>query len=93
MNSSMIGKIEKAYRYAREPERISFESFSVKFDGSHDSYQVTLDASGWTCSCHTFEAHMVGTCSHVMAIQQILGRMLPDRARYDAAEEAAATAD
>jgi hypothetical protein len=85
----MIGKIEKAYRYAREPERVSFESFTASFDGSHDAYRVTHDESGWSCSCHTFEAHMVGTCSHVMAIQQILGGMLPDRARYDAAEEVA----
>lgn len=88
MNSSMIGKIEKAHRYAQEPERISLESFTAAFHGSHDDYQVHLTESGWRCSCHTFEGHMVGsTCSHIMAMQQVLGRMLPDRARYD--EEAA----
>ena len=86
MNSSMIGKIEKAHRYAREPERITFESFTTSFQGSHDTYTVSLDEKGWNCSCHTFETHMVGTCSHIMAIQQILGPMLPDRARYDAEE-------
>jgi hypothetical protein len=84
MNSSMIGKIEKAHRYAREPERITFETFSASFKGSHDTYTVSLTEAGWNCSCHTFEAHMVGTCSHIMAIQHILGGMLPDRARYDA---------
>lgn len=84
MNSSMIGKIEKAHRYAREPERISFVSFKASFQGEHNSYTVELTDQGWDCSCHTFEAHMVGsTCAHIMAMQQILGGMLPDRARYD----------
>ena len=87
MNSSMIGKIEKAHRYAREPERITFQSFTADFDGSHDTYTVSFDEHGWHCSCHTFEAHMVGgTCAHIMAIQHILGPMLPDSARYDAEE-------
>jgi hypothetical protein len=86
MNSSMIGKIEKAHRYAREPERISFETFTATFQGSHDTYTVSLDAHGWNCSCHTFETHMLGTCSHIMAIQHILGPMLPDKARYDVEE-------
>lgn len=86
MNSSMIGKIEKAHRYAREPERITFETFTATFQGSHDTYTVSLDEHGWNCSCHTFETHMLGTCSHVMAIQHILGGMLPDRARYDVEE-------
>lgn len=87
MYSSMISKIEKAHRYAREPERIKFQTFTASFQGSHDGYTVSLTEEGWHCSCHTFETHMVGTsCSHIMAIQLILGGMLPDRARYDAQE-------
>jgi hypothetical protein len=90
MYSSMISKIEKAHRYAREPERIKFETFTASFQGSHDSYTVSLTENGWNCSCHTFETHMVGTCSHIMAIQHILGGMLPDSARYDPEEIQAA---
>lgn len=86
MNSSMIGKIEKAHRYAREPERITFDTFTASFRGSHDDYTVALTPTGWECSCHTFETHMVGTCSHIMAMQHILGGMLSDSARYDAEE-------
>ena len=90
MYSSMIGKIEKAHRYAREPERIKFQTFSASFQGSHDTYTVSLTDHGWECSCHTFEGHMIGgTCSHIMAFQHILGGMLPDEARYDAEEVAA----
>jgi len=82
MNSSMIGKIEKAQRYAREPERVTVRQLSTTFHGGHDDYVVSLDGDRWTCNCHTFETHMIGTCSHIMAIQQMLGPMLDQDARY-----------
>ncbi|MGH2535670.1 MAG: hypothetical protein ACRDJW_25740 [Thermomicrobiales bacterium] len=91
MNSSMIGKIEKAHRYAREPERVRFQHFEAAFRGGHDDYTVRLDDGVWTCTCHTFETHVVGTCSHVMAMQQMLSAMITDDARFYGAELAAAS--
>ena len=82
MNSSMIGKIEKAHRYAREPERVQVRSMTTTFHGGHDDYAVTLSDGIWSCSCHTFSSHAVGTCAHVMALQQMLGDMLSDDAKY-----------
>jgi len=83
MNSSMIGKIEKAHRYAREPERVRFERLEATFHGGHDEYTVRLDDGIWTCSCHTFASHAVGgTCSHIMAMQQMLAPMLSEDAKY-----------
>lgn len=82
MNSGMIGKIEKAHRYAQEPERISITTFEAQFRGSHDNYTVSLTDKGWRCSCHTFEAHVLDSCAHVMAAQQILGPMLSEDARF-----------
>lgn len=82
MNSSIIGKIEKAHRYAQEPERINVENLTATFRGEHDSYSLRLVDGQWECSCHTFSAHTVGTCSHVMAIQQLLSPMLTDGARF-----------
>ncbi|MGI8477367.1 MAG: hypothetical protein ACR2OO_13490 [Thermomicrobiales bacterium] len=82
MNSSMIGKIEKAHRYAGEASRIQLGEFKASFRGEHDSYNVAFDGGHWSCSCHTFEAHMVGTCAHVMAMQLILGDMLSAEARF-----------
>ena len=82
MNSAMIGKIEKAHRYAQEPDRIQFKTFAATFRGGHDDYEVEFDGEQWTCNCHTFESHAVGTCSHIMAMQQILGPMLTSDARY-----------
>ncbi len=90
MNSSMIGKIEKAHRYAREPERIKFQSLEATFRGGHDDYTVRLVDGTWECSCHTFVSHVVGTCSHVMALQQILSPMLSEGARYGTVEAVAA---
>lgn len=79
MNSSLYGKIEKAKRYAQEPERIKFTSLSVDFQGEHDVYQVSYDGASWHCTCHFFSSW--GTCTHVMTMQRILGPMLTLEAR------------
>ena len=87
MHSSMIGKIEKAHRYAREPERIRLNRLESTFHGGHDDYTVRLDGETWTCTCHTYASHVVGdTCAHIMAMQQILGQMLTDGAKYGVQE-------
>lgn len=82
MNSSMIGKIEKAHRYANETDRFTFNSLDVTISGDNDSYHVTLGPDGWNCSCHTFQSQMLESCSHVMAMQLMLGKMLPEQLRY-----------
>jgi hypothetical protein len=91
MNSSMIGKIEKAHRYAREPERIRFTQFEATFRGGHDDYVVRLQDNEWNCNCHTFSSHAVGTCSHIMAMQQILATMLSEEVRFATEQVAVAS--
>lgn len=76
MHSSVIGKIEKANRYARELDRFQVERLSVTVRGDNDSHRVRLDPDGWQCACHSFETF--GDCAHVLALQKVLGRMLPD---------------
>lgn len=76
MNSSLIGKIDKARRYAQEPERARFQSLHVKFQGGHDIYDVRLDNHEWSCNCHTYES--LGTCSHIMAMERLLNSMIPE---------------
>ena len=85
MNSSLIGKIEKAKRYTQEPDRIKFTGLAAQFHGSHDDYAVSLKGDEWTCTCHTF-ATGFETCSHIMAIQRILHDMLTEDARSSHAE-------
>ena len=85
MYSSMIGKIEKAKRYAAEPERIKFNALEATFRGGHDEYTITLQGGEWRCSCHFFASQDQGTCSHVMAMQRLLAPMLPEPIRSEGA--------
>ena len=78
MQSSLIGKIEKAKRYAQETERITFSELSVKFRGENDIYTTEYKDGKWHCSCHFFSTWE--TCSHTMALEKILGKMLPAEA-------------
>ena len=78
MQSSLIGKIEKAKRYAQEKERIAFSELSVKFRGDNDDYVISYKDGQWRCSCHFFSNW--GVCSHTMALERILGDMLPQEA-------------
>ena len=78
MHSSLIGKIEKANRYAQETERITFSELSVEFRGEHDNYITGYKDVKWHCSCHFFSSW--GRCSHTMALEKILGKMLPEEA-------------
>lgn len=94
MHSSVIGKIEKANRYARETDRITFDRLAVTFRGDNDTHRVSLDADEWQCNCHYFESW--STCAHILAIQKILGQMLPDAAQtslFPAAPDGAPTTD
>jgi hypothetical protein len=79
MHSSVIGKIEKANRYARERDRITFDRIAVTFKGDNDTHRLSLDADGWDCNCHYFESWH--TCAHILALQKILGEMLPEDAQ------------
>ena len=78
MQSSIIGKIEKARRYAEEPERVKFIEFSANFRGDDNTYVTGFDEGKWHCTCEFF--HRWGMCSHTMAMEKILGEMLPEAA-------------
>lgn len=43
MDYSMIGKIEKAKRYAQEKNRFEFHTFSVTVKGDNNSHVVNYD--------------------------------------------------
>jgi len=75
MDNGMIGKIEKAKRYAEERERIRFESFRATFDGDNNPHTVEFGSEGWKCDCDFFQRR--GVCSHTMALERVLERMLP----------------
>ena len=78
MQSSLIGKIEKAKRYAQEEDRVTFSELSVKFRGDNNDYSVSYKDGEWHCTCSFFSNW--GMCSHTMALERMLRRMLPEEA-------------
>lgn len=81
MDYGMIGKIEKAKRYAEERDRVRFLTFNVTFDGDNNPHTTTYDNGKWTCDCSFF--HSRGVCSHTMALERILAGMLPESVGTD----------
>ena len=79
MHSDLIGKIEKARRYAHEPERIAIGEMKASFRGGNNDHLITLSDGHWLCDCSFFRTWQ--TCAHVMAFQKIFDPMLPDAAR------------
>ena len=79
MHSSLIGKVEKANRYARELDRITIDRLSLTFRGDNDTHHVALDAGQWRCTCHYFESW--GSCVHLLSLQKVFGVMLPEEAQ------------
>lgn len=79
MRSDLIGKIEKAHRYAGERDRVTFRNLSADFRGTNATHITSLSGAHWHCTCPFFTKWE--TCSHVMAMQKILGDTLPEEAR------------
>lgn len=81
MHSDLINKIEKAKRYAQEPERFTIQNIEARFRGG-DDHIISLKDNTWACDCNFF--HSWQTCSHVMAVQKLLAPMLTSDARRPA---------
>jgi hypothetical protein len=73
MDYGMIGKIEKAKRYAEQRDRIRIDNLTVTFEGENNDHTVNLDKGIWHCDCDFFQSR--GRCSHTMALEKILGGM------------------
>ncbi len=74
MDASMINKIQKASAYASEPERATFNSLCLRFQGANSEYVVELDGDGWSCSCPGFQRYAI--CPHIMALESIFKPLL-----------------
>ena len=77
MDYGMIGKIEKAKRYAQERTRIHLENMRVTFEGANNPHTVTYDNGVWHCDCDFFQTR--SRCSHTMALEMILEGMVPEQ--------------
>lgn len=84
MHSSLIGKIEKARRYAQERDRVRFSSFKATFRGDNDSYQVEYEGGKFHCTCNFFAGW--GECAHTMTLERMFAENLPKTAAASRAE-------
>ncbi len=74
MDYGMIGKIEKAKRYAEEPDRFQIDQLSITFRGDNNNHQIRYEQGKWQCDCDFF--HLRAVCCHTMALERILEHML-----------------
>ncbi len=77
MDYGMIGKIDKAKRYAEERNRIHINELTVTFEGANNPHTVHYQDGAWNCDCTFFQSR--GRCSHTMALEIILEGMLPEK--------------
>jgi hypothetical protein len=75
MDYGMIGKLEKAKRYAEERHRFLFNKFDLTFYGDNNNHHVTFDGGVFTCDCEFFVTHK--RCAHTMALEILLKDMVP----------------
>jgi hypothetical protein len=75
MQSSLIGKIEKARVYSRERHRMQIQGLNVSFHGENSDHQVSIVDGLWSCNCDFFQSWDV--CSHTMALERVLEGMVP----------------
>ena len=75
MDYGMIGKIEKAKRYAEQRDRIRLDSFTVTFEGENNPHTVHFQDGEWQCDCDFFLTR--GRCSHTMSLEMIFEDMIP----------------
>ncbi len=75
LNSGMIGKIEKAHRYAEERSRFRFSGLAVTVHGDNDDHDVRIEGGSLVCGCDVYRHEAV--CAHTMAVERLLAGMLP----------------
>jgi len=74
MDYGMIGKIEKAKRYAEERDRFHFNSFEITFSGDNNSHKLGFAQGKFRCDCEFFLTHE--RCGHTMALEILFKGML-----------------
>jgi len=76
MNYGMIGKVEKAKRYAEDRRRFRFNKFDLTFHGDNGDHKVGFDNGLFSCDCEFFLTHK--HCSHSMALEILLKGMVSE---------------
>ncbi|HSM72759.1 MAG TPA: hypothetical protein VK851_14530 [Anaerolineales bacterium] len=75
MDYGLIGKVEKAKRYAEQRDRFRFTSFELNFHGDNNDHKISFQDDKFQCDCEFFLTHE--RCAHSMALDEILKDMMP----------------
>jgi hypothetical protein len=76
MDYGMIGKIEKAKRYAEDRTRFRFNKYELTFHGDNNDHHVAYDNGVYNCDCEFFLTHK--RCGHSMALEILLKDMITE---------------
>ncbi|MDP1715357.1 MAG: hypothetical protein Q8L41_11500 [Anaerolineales bacterium] len=74
MDYGLIGKLEKAKRYAEDRKRFRFNQFDLTFHGDNNDHHVTYDNGIFTCDCEFYLTHR--RCGHSMALEILFKDMI-----------------
>ncbi len=76
MQSSLHGMIEKAHRYASEPDRVKLEGLTATVRGSNDEQHTVKLAKGrLSCDCDHYTHERL--CAHVLTVERLFKSHLP----------------
>ncbi|MBX5449145.1 SWIM zinc finger family protein [Thermogemmatispora sp.] len=68
-------KYIKAGHYAQQPERFTLLEIKLQMRSTHGTRLISYDGESWHCTCDFYRER--GTCSHIMAAEQLLGPLAP----------------
>jgi hypothetical protein len=78
MQSSLHGMIDKAHRYAEEPDRVQLSRLEATVRGDNDHHLVNLGEGRLRCDCDHYLHERL--CAHVLTVERVLKRYLPANA-------------
>jgi hypothetical protein len=78
MQSSLHGMIDKAHRYAEEPDRVQLSQLEATVRGDNDRHTVNLGEGRLSCDCDHYLHERL--CAHVLTVERVLKRYLPANA-------------
>ncbi|MDQ6671026.1 MAG: hypothetical protein M3069_09785 [Chloroflexota bacterium] len=79
MQSSLHGMIDKAHRYAEEPDRVRLAQLEAFVRGDNNSeHAVRLSEGRLSCDCDHYVHERL--CAHVLTVERLLKTYLPANA-------------
>ena len=82
MDYALIGKMDKARRYAEDRSRFRFDTFALTFHGDNNEHRVSFGDGAFVCDCEFFGSHR--RCGHTMALEILLKDMIRVSSEADA---------